>query len=172
MMRTSQAYIFCLDEHRNFSEEVRKRFSDTAKYKIFSSVTHIDFLRNLNDENERHNCKVAILTIYDGKEQGLLIENLTKEIKKNDPGTGLILVFPAEKSDEIKKSVIFNIDSYIPRNANTILRLHNAVKKLISEHNLEIYRRRRNMSVYILLAFLLLSGVLFLVARLKLPVYF
>lgn len=172
MIKTSLTYIFCLDEHRNFSEEVRKRFNDTAKYRIISSSTHIDFIRNFNNEKEHRNCKVAILTIYDGKEQALLIENLTGEIKKTDPSTGLIIVFPAEKSEEIKKTVIFNIDAYIPKNDNTILRLHNAVKKLISEHNLEIYRKRRNLSVYILLAFLFLSGIVILLTYLKLPVYF
>ncbi len=172
MLRTSQTFIFCLDEHRSFSEDIRKRFSDPAKYKIFSSVSHIEFLRNFNNEKEHRNCKVAILTIYDGKEQHLLIENLTKEIKKTDPATGLILVYPAEKSEAIKKAIVFNIDAYIPKNDNSILRLHNAVKKLISEHNLVIYRKRRNFSVYVLLAFLFLAGIVILLAYLKLPVYF
>jgi len=66
----------------------------------------------------------------------------------------------------------FNIDAYIPKNANSILRIHNTVKKLISEHNIGIFRKRRNFSFYILLAFLLLSALLIIVAYFKLPEYF
>lgn len=172
MKRANQAYLFCLDEHRNFIEEVKKRFSDLTKYKIFSFGSHIEFLRSFNNEREHRNCKVAILTVNESAEQALLIENLTREIKRTDPATGLILIFPPEKSEEIRKSIKFNIDGYIPRNDNTIHRLHNTVKKLISEHNLSIYRRRRNLSIYVLLAFLLLSGIIILVTYLKFPVYF
>ena len=27
-----KTYIFCFDDHRNFSEDIKKRFSDTARY--------------------------------------------------------------------------------------------------------------------------------------------
>jgi hypothetical protein len=74
--------------------------------------------------------------------------------------------------EDFKKVVMFNIDAYIPRNANTVLRVHNAVKKLISEHSIAIYRKRRNFSLYVLLAFLVLSAIGILVAFIKLPKYF
>jgi len=161
-----------MDEHRNFIEDIKKRFSDPTKYRIFSSGSNPDFLKIFNNERECHNCKVAILTVNDSKEQSLLIENLTREIKKIDPASGLILVFSPENSEEIKKAIRFNIDAYIPKNDNTVLRLHNAVKKLISEYNLVIYRKRRNFSIYIFLAFLLFSGMLVLIACIRFPVYF
>ena len=86
--------------------------------------------------------------------------------------TGLILLVPAEKMDDLKKVVMFNIDAYIPKNANSVLRIHNAIKKLISEHSMAIYRKRRNFSLYVLLAFLGLSAILVLIAYIKLPKYF
>jgi hypothetical protein len=167
-----QTYLFCYDEHRTFFEEVRKRFSDTSKYTVVSFSSREDFLKHLSGEKEHRYCKVAVLVFYELKENGFLIENLTGEIKKTDPDTGLILIYPAEIGEELKKAVKFNIDAYIPRNNNSILRLHNIVKRLISKHNLEIFRRRRNRSLYILAIFLLLCAIIVLLAYLELPEYF
>jgi type VI protein secretion system component VasF len=74
--------------------------------------------------------------------------------------------------EAIKKSVKFNIDAYIPKNANSILRIHNTVKKLISEHSMGIFRRKRNLSFYILLGFILLCIVALIIAWFRLPQYF
>jgi hypothetical protein len=101
-----------------------------------------------------------------------MFDLLTIDIKSIDPRTGLILLGPPDKIDEIRKTVKFNIDAYIPKNANSILRIHNAVKKLISEHNIGIFRKRRNISFYLLIGFLVLAVLLILIAYLKLPQYF
>ena len=105
---------------------------------------------------------MAIIGVPDAMEQFEMIEKLTMEIKKIDPKTGLILLVPPDKMEELKKAVRFNIDAYIPRNANSILRIHNTVKKLISEHNITIFRKRRNFSFYVFLVFLILSALLIL----------
>jgi hypothetical protein len=68
--------------------------------------------------------------------------------------------------------VRFNIDAYIPKNSNAILRIHNTVKKLISVHNILIFRKRRNLSLYVLLVFLLLAGILIIITRFRFPEYF
>src|ERR1035437_9630824 len=101
-----------------------------------------------------------------------MIDQLTMEIKRIDSKTGLILLGPPDKMDEIKKSVKFNIDAYIPKNTNSILRIHNAVKRLISQHSIGIFKRRRNLSLYILLTFLLVSALFLLFAFFRLPQYF
>ncbi|MGA1978203.1 MAG: hypothetical protein ABSG89_10165, partial [Bacteroidales bacterium] len=67
------------------------------------------------------------------------------------------------------KIIKFNIDSYIIRNTNMILRLHNAVKKIISEHSIVLYKKRRNFALYVLSGFLFLSLAAFLVACLLFP---
>lgn len=172
MSKISPTHLFCLDEHRTFFEDVKKRFSDTSKYKVASFSSKDEFMKHLAGEKEHSYCKVAVLVLYEVKDNGSIIENQTREIKKIDPKTGLILVYPVEIGEEIKKAVKFNIDAYIPRNSNSILRLHNIVKRLISKHNLEIFRKRRNRSLYILIAFLLLCAIVVLLAYLKLPEYF
>jgi hypothetical protein len=68
--------------------------------------------------------------------------------------------------------VKFNVDAFIPKNTNSILRIHNAVKKLISEHGIGIFRKRSNFSFYVLIGFVLLSVILLIVAYFRLPQYF
>jgi DNA-binding NarL/FixJ family response regulator len=172
MLKNYKTRLFCYDDHRGFSEDVRKRFSDNSRYTVESFQAREEFINRLKDEKEHNYCKIAILGIHDTKDHFEMIDQLTKEIKSIDPRIGLILLCPSEKTDEIKKAVKFNIDAYIPNNANSILRIHNIVKKLISEYNIVIFRKKRNFSFYILIGFLILSALLILIAYLKLPGYF
>jgi hypothetical protein len=165
-------HIFCYDDHRSFSEDVRKRFADETRYSVVSFPTRDELISQLESVRENNFCKIAILGLHDNKEQITMIDRMTVEIKKIDPGTGLILIGPQDKMEEIKKTVKFNIDAFIPKNANSILRIHNTVKKLISEHNIGIYRKRRNISLYVLLSFVLISALLVLIAYFRLPHYF
>jgi DNA-binding NarL/FixJ family response regulator len=172
MSKYIKTHIFCYDDHRGFSEEVRKRFSDLSRYTVLSFQTREEFLNKLEQEREHKYCKVAILGLHDTKEQFEMIDQLTMEIKKIDQRTGLILLGSPDKMELIRKCVKFNIDAYIPKNSNSILRIHNAVKKLISEHGIANFRKRSHISTYMLLGFLLLSLILIIVAYFKLPYYF
>jgi DNA-binding NarL/FixJ family response regulator len=172
MSKNIKTHIFCYDEHRGFTDDVRKRFTDTARYNVESFQTREEFIKKIEEEKEHNFCKVAILGVHDTKDQIDMIDKLSMEIKSIDQGTGLILLGPPDRIDDIKKTVNFNIDAYIPKNANSILRIHNTVKKLISENSIGIYRKRRNFSVYFLLGFILLSAILILVAYFRFPQYF
>ncbi len=172
MTKVVKTYLFCYDNHRNFSDDVKKRFSDKSKYTVVTFHNKDDFLDHLNSQREHNFCKVAILGLQDDKENFETIDHLSGEIKKIDGSTGIILLCPHDKLDEIKKAIRINIESYIPRNANQVLRIHNTVKKLISEHSLMIYRRKRNFSFYFLLIFLAVVMLLAIVAYFKFPQYF
>jgi len=165
-------YLICYDDHRNFTEDVKKRFSDTSRYQVVSFHTKQDMISFCVKESENSSCKVAIIGVPDTREQFGSIDELTQEIKNSDPGTGLILLVPPEKMEDLKKSVRFNIDAYIPRNANSVLRIHNTVKKLFSEYNIAVYRKKRNFSLYVLLAFFILTAILIIVAFFRFPEYF
>jgi hypothetical protein len=172
MTKINQAHLFCLDEHRTFSEDVRKRFSDASKYRVISTSSQHEFLKTLENERDHSFCKVAVITVYEAKEQGLVIETLAKAVKDTDPEAWLILVYPVEKGEEIKRYLKYNIDGFIPRNDNAIIRLHNTVKRLIGWHHLEISRKRRNLSMLFLLAFAVLSIILLILAYFRYPLYF
>ena len=172
MAKNIKTHLFCYDDHRGFTEDVRKRFTDKSRYTVLSFQTREEFVIHLEEEREHKFCKVAILGLHDTKEQFEMIDQLTMQIKRIDPLTGLILLGPPDKMEEIRKTLKFNIDAYIPKNANSILRIHNAVKKLISEHSIRIFRKKRNFSIYVLLGFLRLSILLGVVAYFKRPLYF
>ena len=172
MAGIKMTYLLCYDDHRNFTEDIRKRFSDVTRYQVESFHNVQDFMDNVSVDKEKNSCKVAIIGVPDAREQFEMIEEMTMKIKKVDPSTGLILLIPQDKMDDLKKAVRFNIDAYIPRNANSVLRIHNAVKKLISEQSIDIFRKRKNLSFYVLLGFIVLVGLLILVAWLKIPQYF
>ena len=172
MAKNVKTHLYCYDDHRGFSEDVRKRFSDRSRYTVESFQTREEFINLLEEEKEGNFCKVAILGLHDTKEQFEMIDQLTVEIKKIDPGTGLILLGPSDKMEVIKKTLKFNIDAYIQKNTNSILRIHNTVKKLISEHSIGIFRKKRNLSFYVLLGFLLISVILVIIAWFRFPQYF
>lgn len=167
-----KTHIFCYDDHRGFTEDVRKRFADSSKYSVISFPAREQFLDYIEGERKKNFCKIAILGLHDNKEQFQMIDQMTMKIKEIDIRTGLILIGPPDMMEEIKKTVKFNIDAYIPKNANSILRISNTVKKLISEHSIRVFRRRRNFSLYVLLTFILLSALAILFAYFKLPQYF
>lgn len=172
MAKNIKTHIICYDDHRGFTFDVRKRFSDPSRYKVVSFPTREEFISHFNVEKTNKIFKIAILGAHDTKEQFEMINELATEIKMIDPQTGLIILCPPDRMEEIRETIKFNIDAYIPKNTNAVLRIHNIVKKLISEHNIGIFRRRRNLSLYMLLAFVLLCAVLVLIARIRLPEYF
>jgi DNA-binding NarL/FixJ family response regulator len=172
MVNEIQTYLFCLDDHRGFSEDVKKRFSDGSKYIVSVAHNREELIRNLENERTLNFCKVVIIGLHESKENFEMADHLISDIKKIDGSTGIILLAPPEKMEDLKKTARFNVDSYIPRNANTVLRIHNTVKKLISEHSLLIYRRKRIASTYVLMIVILLSIILAVVARFRLPMYF
>jgi hypothetical protein len=172
MSKSDKTYLFCYDDRRNFSEEVKKRFFDESRYTVFAFHNIDDFINKLAKEKEFGICKVTILGLQDTKENFEVIDHLTLEIKKIDISTGIILLGPADKIEEIKKVIRLNIDSYIPLNSNKVLRIHNTVKKLISEHSLAIFRKRRNFSFYFLMIFLAVSVLLVFIAYFRFPEYF
>jgi DNA-binding NarL/FixJ family response regulator len=161
--------LICYDDHRSFTEDIRKRFSDSSRYNVVSFHTRQDFITCCKTESDNRECKIAIIGVPDTREQFQAIEDLTLEIKRIDQKTGLILLAQGDKMDDLKKIIKFNIDSYIIRNTNMILRLHNAVKKIISEHSIVLYKKRRNFALYVLSGFLFLSLAAFLVACLLFP---
>ncbi len=172
MARSIKTYLFCYDDHRSFTEDVKRRFFDTARYTVISFQTHEEFIDQLKEVKEHNFCKIAILGLHDNEEQQRFISKLKDEVKEIDQRTGLILLCPSDKLEEIRNTVRYNIDAYIPKNSNSILRIHNTVKKLFSEHSIRIFKKRRNISLYILIAFVLLSALTALVAFFMLPEYF
>jgi hypothetical protein len=167
-----KTYLYVVDDHRGFADEVKKKFTDASRYVILTFQTSEDFLKSFRNEKENKCCRIAVIRLHDLKNEYEDIEHLAIETKESDPASGIVLICPPDKLEEIKKTIKFNIDAFIPLNSTAILRLHNAVKKLISEHGIYIFRRRRNISLVVLFGFIVLSILILLLAYFRLPLYF
>jgi DNA-binding NarL/FixJ family response regulator len=172
MVKIGKTSIYCFDDHKSFSDDVKKRFSDSARYKVIVTYSKNDLLKFIIDEADTNTCKVVIISIHDSKDNIEIVERLTLEIKDINPDIGIILLAQNDKMEDVKGSIRFNIDSYVPKNDNSILRIHNTIKKLISHRNLAINSRRRKLSFNILLVFVLVSLILLIVSYLILPEFF
>ncbi|HQK71346.1 MAG TPA: hypothetical protein PL101_09570 [Bacteroidales bacterium] len=172
MAASSKTHIFCLDDHRTFAEDLKKRFSDTTRYEVTVSHNEDDLLKLFSGEKSKKVCKIVIIGIHDSKDNYQVTDELISRIRTSNPETGILLVVSPERMEEASKQLRFNVDSFIPRNSNMVLRVHNAVKKHISEHNLKIYRKRRNISLLVFFIFLAFSLVVLFIARFKFPHYF
>jgi hypothetical protein len=80
MAKNKNTHIYCYDDYRGFTEDVRKRFSDISRYTVVSSLTISEFTEALEAEREYKFCKVAILGLHDSKEQFEMIDRLTMQI--------------------------------------------------------------------------------------------
>ncbi len=171
-MKIIKTHIVCLDDHKTFSEDVRNRFSDATKYVVEVTHNREDLINALKKGNVPDIFSIAIVGLFDSKENIEYIESIISEIKEHNPETAILLVTPQDKTDDIRNNLKANVDSFIARNTNTTLRIHNTVKKLVSEHNLLLYTRRKNLSTTILITFIAASLLLLLIARFLLPGYF
>jgi len=167
-----KTHIICLDDHKTFSEDVRNRFSDTAKYIVQVTHNREDLMKAIINGNGPDVFSIIIMGLADSKENIEYSASIISEIKRYNPETAILLITPQDKTEDIRNNLKAYVDSYIARNANTILRIHNTVKKLVSEHNLHFYTRRRKLSAIILISFLAASLLFLLAARFLVPGYF
>ena len=47
MAKNIKTHLFCYDDHRGFTEDVRKRFTDTSRYTVISFQTREEFINHL-----------------------------------------------------------------------------------------------------------------------------
>jgi len=171
MPKNIRTYLYCFDNHRTFTEEIRKKFADPSRYVIHSSQAGEELLVKLRNQKEKL-CRIAIIGMQDSKEQTELMDQLTIDIKKSDPLFGIILLCPPDKIEDIRKTIRLNIDAYIPQNRNFVLRVHNTVKKIFSEYSIIYHRKRRNRSLFVVLAFIIFCLLLLIFARIRFPEFF
>ena len=164
----SKINLVCYDDFRWFSEDLKTHF-DSSAYITSAFINVEEFMLYIEKNHVPDYCRIAILGAHDTTENFEMIGRLSKEIKNIDPSTGIILIGTHDKMEEIRKIIPSGIDAYIPKNNNLILRLKNAVQKLVSAYNVRKSRRRRNLA-FLLFAFLgIVIITLSVIALIKLP---
>lgn len=171
-MTSGKTYLYLLDTRRIFTDEIKKKFDDPVRYVNYSFQSANELTGRLKNDREVRSCKIVIIGMHDPGEQTDFTEDLIASIKQADPRTGVILLCPPGKIDEISKNIKFNVDAYLPQNSNYILRVHNSVKKIFSEHSIIIHEKRRNRSLAILFVFIIISILTMVIASIKLPEFF
>ncbi len=165
-------YLICLDDHRSFTGELKKRFPDSSRYNVKSFITSDEFIDHLRKQKENSSCKITIIGVSEANDDYKRTREIVKEVKTIDQNTGIILLAPEDKLEALKKNVRGIIDAYIPKNSSAILRIHNITKRLISEYKINKYKKRRNISLYVLFVFLFLASIIVLLAYFRFPYYF
>src|SRR5512133_2007672 len=171
-MKNIRTHLYCYDDHRGLAEEIKKKFADLSRYSVLAFQVRDEYLERFEKDREDKFCKIAILGLHENADNYELFDHLAQEIKKTDPRTAVIIVCPPDRMEEIRKTLKFSIDAFIPRNPNSILRIHNSVKKLISEFNISVLRRRRNVSLIIFSVFLVVALFMLILAYFRMPAYF
>ncbi len=166
-----KTYIFILDDHRSFCEEIKGKFDDRDRYALSSYQNIEEFRQHITTGRDRHLCRIAILILNDNGDQTEVIKGLVDNIKSHDSSTGVIVVYKADKIEDIN-NVGLNADVLIPRNTNSLLRIHNAVKRHVSGHTIGIIKRKRNVALYLLLAFTVISLMIGTITAFLHPEYF
>ena len=161
--------LFCFDEHRDFTEEIRKKFCDESRYRIYSYQSDEEFIRNLPKDKDSRRCTIAILYSNGMKDQADVIEKIIIAVKSNNRQSGVILLCPPDRIEDVRKLLKINVDAYFARNSSSVLRIHNLVKKMMSEHNIGIFRKKRNLSLIVLATFIIFSALVFIVLLLRFP---
>lgn len=159
MSKPLKTYLFLFDERRSFTDDIRRKFDDESRYSVRSFTSPDEYLKAVENVKESKACKIAILSFHDLADQSGFLNMLATETKKSDPRTGVIMLCPQDKTDEARKTLVLNFDAFVPLNSSSVLRVHNFVKKLISEYNINIYRKRRNFSLLMLFSAIVLFGL-------------
>lgn len=169
-MKNEKTFLYFLDDRRSFPEDIKKKFNDPQRYHIHFTHNADELVIKAVKEKDRGVCKIAIISLsdqYDQEETGRLLTRIRKS-----GFTGIILVCHQDNIDKVNVSFSSKADITIPLNSNLVLRIHNAVKKIYSEHNIRFRRKRRNRSLITLVLFILVSIILLIAAWRKYPDYF
>ncbi|MGI5913172.1 MAG: hypothetical protein ACOX5K_00395 [Bacteroidales bacterium] len=172
-MATSKiTHIICYDDHRNYTENVRKRFADSSKYLVTSFHNKDQFIGHCEKLANIDLCIVAIIGFTESVEKIDMLNEFIGRVKETLPGRGIILLVQPINLQEIKGALNQKVDALIPINNNMVLRIHNVVKRFISEFNIIIFKRRRNRAFIAVALFIALMLAAFLFFFFRYPMYF
>lgn len=164
--------IICFDEYNNFVEKVITKFSDTEKYKLatfHNKQTFVDYCEKMNESEQ---CNVAIIGCFEQDEAMKNSVSVVEAVKAVNPKIGVVAVVPPEKMDLCIKRITSGVDDFIPQNNNAVTRVHNSVKKIISQYNVAVLEKYRNRTILAAALFVLLMIFAAFVLHLSYPQFF
>jgi len=172
MISREFTYLFCLDDKQSYSVEVKRRFNDASRYMVFVSQSRNELLNLVKEYLLRPGYKIAILPYYNLSDMSEPVQALAAEIQRINPGLSIVLLVHGDSPEESVMKSGISAYSWVPASNNSILRIHNSVKKLISEKSLEIRTRRRNLAFKLFIFVIAVSAIAIVAAFFRFPQYF
>ena len=172
MVSREYTYLFCLDEKRNYSVEVKRRFNDTSRYGVLTSQSRHEFLNLVKEHRLSGALKVALLPYADTHDQNEPVKTIAADIRDVSPDIVIVLLVSGDSPEELMVKSGINPYAWVPATNNSVLRIHNLVKKLISEKNLTRKTKRMRWVLRLLIFFLIAGAGLILYCRFRFPQYF
>jgi hypothetical protein len=172
MVNPEYTYLFCLDEKKSYSVEVRRRFNDATRYEVLVSQSRHELLNLVKQYRQARGLKVALLPFADTSDQNEPVKTIAAEIEMVVPDIVIILLVSGEVPEELVAKSGINAYSWVPATNNSVLRIHNSVKKLISEENLTRKIKRKKRVLGVLMASVIAVLLLLLYSRFRFPQYF
>lgn len=151
-MKVKKIKLFCLDDHRSFSDEIRKKFADDHRFQIYSTNNKEEYIKTLSLQQSKLSVIVPIAAIHNNREQIESLNQVFRDPRLEKFFQSVILLVPPEKYEELCLETTIPAYSFIPRNTNFMLRLNNTIKKMVSEHNLITQKYARNVFLWILIS--------------------
>ena len=164
-------HIVCYDDHRSFTGDIRNRFRE-SRYIVNSFHNKKEFIEFCVTTADNKCSTVAILGFTEPEEKINLLNDFITSVKNVLPDAAVIILVPPGKLEAVKKGIAHIVDGLIPINNNTILRIHNTIKRVFSEYRINIFRKRRNNAVIITILVLLALIATFFVLYARYPSYF
>ncbi len=165
-------YLFCLDEKRSYSVEVKRRFNDSTRYEVITSQSRHEFLNLVKQYRAGRSTRIALLPFADTHDQNDPVKTIAAEIREVNPDIIIILLVSGESPDELVAKSGINPFAWVPATNNSVLRIHNAVKKLISEKNLTMKTRRIRRTGRILVGLIIAALLVLVYSIFRFPQYF
>lgn len=164
--------IICFDEHRHFTAQIKNSFSDTDRYHIASfnnRQAFTDYCKKVKDDGTFN---IAIIGLFEFGTDTEFFENLMAKIGEAAGEIHIIVIASPCKIEYYKDRAATEADVFIPYNSNAILRVRNAVQRMIAGYHVVRLEKCRNNSLSVMAVFLFVGGLLLLLVRLKWPVLF
>jgi hypothetical protein len=165
-------YLFCLDEKRTYSVEVKRRFNDESRYEVLVSQSRHELLNLVTQHRLSRGHRVAVLPFADTNDQNDPVRTIAADIQAVSPDIIIILLVAGESPEELVIKSGIKPYSWVPVTNNSVLRIHNSVKKLISEKNLLLKTKRIKRVFRILVTFLFAALMILIYCRFRFPNYF
>lgn len=169
-------YVYFVDRNRTFFPQVKERLANEEKYTVhLFSTTEIlyDHLKTLNPDDTSTN--IIFLNTenahYGNSGTEKLIENV-KKIKSIHQVFNIFVLTNQKDLNTLNDLTTAGALRIIPKNDNSVHRIINYIKGLISEKNLEKKRKATILPLKILLIFVLLIIILAIIAYIIQPEIF